>query len=62
MSISDIIEKLADIKNIAELLEISLRANADDPHIIRSVNIINRQLASVLEEAAEGLDKQPGGD
>lgn len=62
MDIKDIIEKLEDIKTIGQLLEVSLEANEDDPHIIRSVNIINRKLESLIEEATAGQDEQSGGD
>ena len=61
MDIKDMIEKLEDIKNIGEMLEISLQANEDDPNIIRSVSIINRELASVIEEAKTQQDKKSGG-
>lgn len=62
MDIKDIIEKLEDIKNIGELLAVSLEVNKDDLHIIRSVNIINRKLASVIEEATAEQNKQSGGN
>lgn len=61
MDIKKMIEKLEDIKNIGQMLEISLQANEDDPNIIRSVSIINRELASVIEEAKAGQDKKSGG-
>lgn len=61
MDIKDMIEKLEDIKNIGQMLEISLQANEDDPNIIRSVSIINRELASVIEEAKAEQDKKSGG-
>lgn len=61
MDIKDIIEELEDIKNISEMLEISLQANEDDPNIIRSVSIINRKLTAVIEEATAGQNKQSGG-
>lgn len=61
MDIKDMIEKLEDIKNIGQMLEISLQANEDDPSIIRSVSIINRELASVIEEAKAEQDKKSGG-
>lgn len=61
MDIKDIIEKLEDIKTIGQILAISLEANGDDPHIIRSVSIINRELASVIKEITIGQDKQSGG-
>ena len=60
MDIKDMIEKLEDIKNIGHMLEISLQANEDDPNVIRSVSIINRKLASVIEKATAGLDKKAG--
>ncbi len=61
MDIKKMIEKLEDIKNIGQMLEISLQANEDDPNIIRSVSIINRELASVIEEVKVGQDKKSGG-
>ena len=61
MDIKKMIEKLEDIKNIGQMLEISLQANEDDPNIIRSVSIINRELASVIEEAKTQQDKKSGG-
>lgn len=61
MDMKDMIEKLEDIKNIGQMLEISLQANEDDPNIIRSVSIINRKLASVIEEATAGQDKKLDG-
>ena len=51
MDMKDMIEELEDIKNIGQMLEISLQANEDDPNIIRSVSIINRKLAAVMEKA-----------
>lgn len=61
MDMKDMIQKLEDIKNIGQMLEISLQANEDDPNIIRSVSIINRKLASVIEEATAGQDKKLDG-
>lgn len=61
MDMKDLIEELEDIKNIGQMLEISLQANEDDPNIIRSVSIINRKLAAVIEKATAGLDKKQGG-
>ena len=60
MDRKDMIEELEDIKNIGQMLEISLQANEDDPNVIRSVSIINRKLASVIEKATAGLDKKAG--
>lgn len=51
MDMKDMIEELEDIKNIGQMLEVSLQANEDDPNIIRSVSIINRKLAAVIEKA-----------
>jgi len=62
MDIKDIIEKLEDIKNIGQLLEVSLEANEDDPSIIRSVSIINNKLESVIKEATAEQNKQSGGN
>ena len=61
MDMKDLIEELEDIKNIGQMLEISLQANEDDPNIIRSVSIINRKLAFVIEEAMAEQNKQSGG-
>ena len=59
MDRKDMIEELEDIKNIGQMLEISLQANEDDPNIIRSVSIINRKLAAVIEKAtAERIKSQ----
>lgn len=33
MDIKDLIEELEDIRNIGQMLEISLQANEDDPNI-----------------------------
>ncbi|MEY8335385.1 hypothetical protein AALB53_20150 [Lachnospiraceae bacterium 47-T17] len=62
MDRKDMIEELEDIKNIGQMLEISLQANEDDPNIIRSVSIINRKLAAVIEKAMAEQDKKPGGN
>ena len=62
MDRKDMIEELEDIKNIGQMLEISLQANEDDPNIIRSVSIINRKLAAVMEKAMAEQDKKPGGN
>ena len=60
MDMKDMIEELEDRKNIGQMLESSLQANEDDLNIIRSVSIINRKLASVIEKATAGLDKKAG--
>ena len=62
MDRKDMIEELEDIKNIGQMLEISLQANEDDPNIIRSVSIINRKLAVVIEKAMAEEDKKSGGN
>lgn len=62
MDMKDMIEELEDIKNIGQMLEISLQANEDDPNIIRSVSIINRKLAAVIDKAMAEQDKKPGGN
>lgn len=62
MDRKDMIEELEDIKNIGQMLEISLQTNEDDPNIIRSVSIINRKLAAVIEKAMAEKDKKSGGN
>ena len=62
MDMKDMIEELEDIKNIGQMLEISLQTNEDDPNIIRSVSIINRKLAAVIEKATAEKDKKSGGN
>lgn len=44
------------------MLEISLQTNEGDPNIIRSVSIINRKLAAVIEKATAEKDKKSGGN
>lgn len=46
---------LEDIKNIVQLLEMSLANNKDDEHIIRSVNIINRMIETSINEDTVAL-------
>ena len=59
MDMKDMIEELEDRKNIGQMLESSLQANEDDLNIIRSVSIINRKLAVVIEKAmAERIKSQ----
>lgn len=41
---------LEDIRNIVQLLKMSLLNNEDDPHICRSVDIIDKMLKSVIHE------------
>lgn len=53
--IDDLQEKLEDIQNITQLLEMSLANNGDDPHIIKSVSIIDKMLATIIMEDLEAL-------
>ncbi|MBP3475316.1 MAG: hypothetical protein J6K48_03230 [Lachnospiraceae bacterium] len=53
--IDDLQEKLEDIQNITQLLEMSLANNGDDPHIIKSVGIIDKMLAAIIKEDLEAL-------
>ena len=62
MDRKDMIEELEDRKNIGQMLESSLQANEDDLNIIRSVSIINRKLAVVIEKAMAEEDKKSGGN
>ncbi|MEY8333963.1 hypothetical protein AALB53_12785 [Lachnospiraceae bacterium 47-T17] len=62
MDMKDMIEELEDRKNIGQMLESSLQANEDDLNIIRSVSIINRKLAVVIEKAMAEEDKKSGGN
>lgn len=48
-AIEEITEKMRDIRNVVQLLEISLKSNEDDGHIVRSVGVIDKMLASVVE-------------
>lgn len=41
---------LDDVRNIVQLLEMSLENNQDDAHIIKSVNIIDKMLSAVMEK------------
>ena len=62
MDMKDMIEELEDRKNIGQMLESSLQANEDDLNIIRSVSIMNRKLAVVIEKAMAEEDKKSGGN
>jgi hypothetical protein len=62
MDMKDMIEELEDIKNIGQMLEISLQTKEDNHNIIRSVSIINRKLAAVIDKATAEKDKKPGGN
>ncbi len=43
-------EKLQDVHNITQLLSISLSENQEAEYIIRSVNIIEKMIHSVLDD------------
>ena len=62
MDMKDMIEELEDRKNIGQMLESSLQANEDDLNIIRSVSIINKKFAAVIEKAIAEQDKKSGGN
>lgn len=55
MDMKDMIEELEDRKNTGQ-------TNEDDLNIIRSVSIINRKLAVVIEKAMAEEDKKSGGN
>ncbi len=43
-------EKLQDVHNITQLLSISLSENQEAGYIVRSVNIIEKMIHSVLDD------------
>lgn len=43
-------EDMKDILNIVQLLTISLENNEEDEHVIRSVNVIQRQIKSIIDK------------
>lgn len=45
-------EDMKDILNIVQLLAISLEDNEEDDHVIRSVNVIQRLIKSVIDRIA----------
>ena len=49
-AVENVEERLLDIQNLLQLLELSLLDNQDDKHIIRTVNVIYRFLATLLEK------------
>jgi len=48
--VEEVIEKVKDVRNVLQLLEMSLQINEDDGHVARSVTVIDKMLASVLEQ------------
>lgn len=56
-----ILEKLeddvGDIRNIVQLLGMSLCNNEDDIHIIRTISVIDKMIEAVLKEDITGLKK-----
>lgn len=43
-------EDMKDILNIVQLLTISLENNEEDEHVMRSVNVIQRLIKSVIDK------------
>ena len=43
-------EKLQDVHNITQLLSISLSENQEAEYIVRSVNIIEKMIRSILDD------------
>lgn len=52
---TSIMENLQDIQNVVQLLEVSLASNNDDESIIRSVQIINRMVNTLIEHECKEL-------
>lgn len=48
-------EKLFDIQNVVQMLEVSLASNNDDKSIIRSVSIINSMIGALIENECKEL-------
>lgn len=55
MKIEDIQESMNDIKNLVQLIEVSLQKNEDDLHIVSSVHIIWKIIDSVIENDMNAL-------
>lgn len=49
-SSENIREDMKDILNIAQLLIISLEINEEDDHVIRSINVIQRMIKSIIDK------------
>lgn len=49
-AVENVEERLLDIQNLLQLLEVSLVDNQDDKHIVRSVNIICGFLDTLIEK------------
>lgn len=43
-------EGLTDVRNVVQLLEISLQSNEDDLHIIQSVHLIGKMVFALSEK------------
>lgn len=48
-SIETLQDKIEDIRNIIQILEISMQNTEEDEHIIRSVSVIDKMLDNVLQ-------------
>lgn len=48
-SIETLQDKIEDIRNIIQILEISMQNTKEDEHIIRSVSVIDKMLDNVLQ-------------
>lgn len=55
-------EKLQDVHNITQLLSISLSENQEAEYIIRSVNIIEKMIRSILDDDFMQLKRIIGQD
>ena len=53
--VTSVVEKLHDIQNVVQLLEVSLASNRDDESIIRTVQIINRMVGALIEHECKEL-------
>ena len=56
-AVENVEERLLDIQNLLQLLELSLLDNQDDKHIIRTVNVIYRFLVTLLQNEFVTLKK-----
>ncbi len=55
-------EKLQDVHNITQLLSISLSENQEAEYIVRSVNIIEKMIRSILDDDFMQLKRIIGQD
>lgn len=59
--VTAIIERLLDIQNVVQLLEVNLDSNNEDKSIIRSVQLINKMIDSMMSnELAELISLYSG--